>query len=152
MGEVAMMKGWEMKERDFQTEFSKRNTTHGVFELKFTKGKSLSFKTLAEHQERALIAACGSDGLYHKLSDFPVFKESGMRFNRKKPFDCMFLTWQPAYIVIMFWEPRKKKNVYYIKIENWLAMRESATRKSLTEDMAKFYASIVEDYTKKIAS
>ena len=138
-----------MKERDFQTLFGKRNTIHGVFELKFTKGKSLPFNALAEHQERALIAACGSDGLYHKISDFPVFDGSGARFNRKKPFDCMLLTWQSSYVVVMFWESRKKKNVYYIKIENWLVMRENAGRKSLTEDMAKYYSSVFEDYTAK---
>jgi len=141
-----------MKEKDFQTEFGKRNKIAGVFELKFTKGKSLPFSALAEHQERALIAACGSDGLYHKISDFPIFSKSKARFNRPKPFDCMFLKWVLAYVVIMFWEPRKKKNVYYIRIFDWVDMREKANRKSVTEEMAKKYAESIEDYTQKKAN
>ena len=63
-----------MKEKDFQTEFGKRNRIHGVFELKFCKGKSLPFKNLAEHQEKALLDA-SEDGLYHKITDQPVYKD-----------------------------------------------------------------------------
>ena len=43
-----------MKEANFQTQFGKRNSIHGVFELKFTKGKSIPFNALAEHQEKTL--------------------------------------------------------------------------------------------------
>lgn len=137
-----------MKERDFQTQFGKRNTIHGVFELKFTKGKSLPFNSLAEHQEKALLATSG-DGLFHKITDQPVFANSGVRFTRPKPFDCFRLSQTMAYVVIMFWTPRKKKNVYYIKIEDWIEMRDRADRKSATEDMALKNATVFEDYTKK---
>jgi len=138
-----------LREKDFQTEFGKRNKIAGVFELKFTKGKSLPFSALAEHQKRALIAACGSDGLYHKISDFPIFSKSKARFNRPKPFDCFYLSQTMAYVVVMFWVSRKKKNVYYIKIEDWIRMRDRANRKSATEEMCLKHATIFEDYTKK---
>lgn len=137
-----------MKERDFQTQFGKRNTIHGVFELKFTKGKSLPFNSLAEHQEKALLAVSG-DGLFHKISDFPVFAGSGVRFNRPKPFDCLYLSQTMAYVVVMFWIPRKKKNVYYIKIEDWIYMRSHANRKSATEDMTLKNATVFENYLEK---
>jgi len=97
-----------MKESNFQTEFGKRNTTVGFFELKFCKGKSLPFSALAEHQEKALLAAA-HEGLYYKISDFPVFANNKMRFNRPKPFDCFYIVAQPAFVVVMFWEIRKKK-------------------------------------------
>lgn len=136
-----------MKERDFQTQFGKRNRIHGCFELKFCKGKSLPFNSLAEHQEEALLNVSGN-GLYHKISDFPVFANSGARFNRPKPFDAFYLSHTMAYVVIMVWVPRKKKNVYYVKIEDWIRMRENATRKSATEEMLFKNATIFEDYTK----
>jgi len=138
-----------MKERDFQTTFGKRNTIHGVFELKFTKGKSLPFSALAEHQEKALLAVAG-DGLYHKISDFPIFADSGARFTKPKPFDCFYLSQTMAYVVVVFWISRKKKNVFYIKIEDWIEMRNRANRKSMTEDMALKHSTVFEDYTKKI--
>ena len=137
-----------MKERDFQTQCGKRNIIHGCFELKFTKGKSLPFNSLAEHQEKALLDVAGH-GLFHKISDFPVFANSGARFNRPKPFDCFYLSQTMAYVVVMFWIPRKKKNVYYIKIEDWIRMRDKATRKSATEGMVLKYSTIFEDYTIK---
>ena len=137
-----------MKEKDFQTQFGKRNTIHGVFELKFTKGKSIPFNALAEHQEKALLDVAG-DGFFHKITDQPVFANSGVRFTKKKPFDCFRLSHTMAYVVVMFWIPRKKKNVYYIKIEDWIEMRDRADRKSATEEMALKSATIFEDYFKK---
>lgn len=137
-----------MKEKDFQTLFGKRNTIHGVFELKFTKGKSLPFNSLAEHQEKSLLKVT-QGGLYHKISDFPIFSGSGVRFNRPKPFDCFFLTQTMAYVVVMWWIPRKKKNVYYIKIEDWIETRSRASRKSITEDMALKSSTVFEDYTQR---
>jgi len=138
-----------VKESNFQTEFGKKNKIVGVFELKFCKGTSLPFKALAEHQEKALIAANTGKGLFHKITDQPVFAESGVRFTKKKPFDCFYLKFTDAYVVIMWWIPRKKKNVYYIHIKDWVTMRKEANRKSVTEDMAKWYACLIEDYLKK---
>lgn len=139
-----------MRERDFQTEFGKRNKIVGVFELKFCKGKSLPFSALAEHQEQALLAVSSIKGLHYKIFDSPFFKDpkGRMRFTKPKPFDCFFLKGTSAYVVIMFWIPRKKKNVYYIKIDDWLAMKNESNRKSTTEEMASAYAIYELNYLK----
>ncbi|MCK4499490.1 hypothetical protein KAU11_03285 [Candidatus Babeliales bacterium] len=140
-----------MREKDFQTQFAKKNTLSGVFELKFCKGTSLPFSSLAEHQEKALLAATSKEGLFHKITDAPFFKDAHnkMRFTRPKPFDCFYLQYIPAYVVVMWWEPRKKKNVYYIPIYAWISMRELVKRKSITEQMAEDGASRTESYLKK---
>ena len=136
-----------MKESNIQTEFGKRNRSPGIFELKFTKGKSLPFSALADHQKKALLDVSSTRGFYHKLSDFPMFADNKMRFNRPKPWDCFFLVCQPAYVVVCFYVPRKKKRLYYIRIQDWLEMEKRADRKSMTEKMAIEYAEIIEDYT-----
>lgn len=138
-----------MKESNFQTEFGKKNKLEGVFELKFCKGKSLPFNVLAEHQKDALSDISSPRGLYYKLSDFPIFAGSKMRFNKKKPFDCFRLEQIDAYVVVMFWIPRKKKMVYYIAIESWLLMKALAQRKSATEGMCAESADYIVDYLKK---
>ena len=141
-----------MKEAAFQSEFGKRNDVVGIFELKLAKTKRLPFSAIKEHQERALLQANSGAGLYHKISDAPFFKDEKkrMRFTKPKPFDCMFLKNIPAYVVVMFWESRKNKMVYYIHIENFLRMRDESTMKSFTEVEAEFYAEIMVDYTKKV--
>jgi len=63
-----------MKERDFQSEFGKRNMVKGVFELKFCKKKSIRFDCLSDHQEEALLGVEG-DGFYHKITDQPFLKD-----------------------------------------------------------------------------
>ena len=134
-----------MKERDFQTLFGKHNPLLGIFELKFCKGKSLPFSALADHQEEALLAVSSATGFYHKITDQPVFAESKVRFTRQKPFDCFHLSDIPAYVVICFWTPRKKKIAYYIRIADWIKMRDEADRKSVTEGMATGYAELFID-------
>ena len=156
-------------EKNFQQEFKTNNTLFGCFELKLCKGFSIPFASIAEHQIKALLAVQSQKGLYHKISDQPVSIQEGadqkatlfeaflagqtgqpfptqekpgkekMRFTRPKPFDCFYLGEIPAYVVIMFYLPRKKKNVYYIYIDDFLAMRDEATRKSITETMAEEY-------------
>lgn len=135
-----------MKEKNIQTEFGKRNSIIGMFELKLCKGTSLPFSALAEHQEQALLDVSSDIGLYEKISDFPVFAGSKARFNRKKPFDAFFLKNIPAYVVLAFYVPRKKKLLYYIPIANFVKMREESVRKSITEEMAKTYTAHIVDY------
>ncbi|MCW7076395.1 MAG: hypothetical protein OCU18_03775 [Candidatus Syntrophoarchaeum sp.] len=150
-----------MKEKNFQQEFRKRNTITGVFELKLCKGTSLPFSNMAPHQLKALSDAGSDAGLYHKLTDQPVSFQQNMqgmqeqkkkqRFTRPAPFDCFFLKNVPAWLVVMFYIPRRKKNVYYIAIDDLLEMIEGAGRKSMTESMAERYASHVDDYRRKPA-
>jgi len=137
-----------MKEKNFQTEFGKRNEVVGCFELKLCKKTSLPFNALAEHQGMALCDAFGDNGLFHKITDQPVFKGSKVRFTRPKPFDCFLLAQIPSYVVVMFYIPRKKKNVYYIRIDKWFNMVDSSGRKSLNEEMAIEFATFKESYLK----
>lgn len=140
-----------MKERDFQTQFKKHNKITGIFELKLCKGKSLSFSSVAEHQKQALLDVSSRTGLYHKISDSPFFKdpEGRMRFTKPKPFDCFLLKDVNAYVVIMFYVPRKKKNVYYIPIEKYLDMEREVGRKSFTEEMARSACNYFFSYLKR---
>lgn len=137
-----------MKEKDIQRLFGKQNKVHGVFELKLCKGKSLSFDSVADHQIKALLQVEGSVGLYHKISDSPVSWQKNMRFTAPKPFDCMFLKDTPAYVVVVFYVPSKKKTAYYIPIHEFVNMRTAVEsgglgekpRKSFTEPHAEVYA------------
>ena len=138
-----------MKESDFQTAFRDKNTIHGVFELKFCKGKSLPFSALAAHQETALLAASSHAGFFHKITDQPVFAGSKVRFTKPKPWDCFLLKNMDAFVVVMWWVPVKKKKAYYIRIQDWILAREKAGRKSITEKIAYRYAVKIDDYFKK---
>lgn len=137
-----------MNEATFQTEFGKRNEIVGIFELKLAKTKRLPFSALKAHQEKALVHANMGGGLYHKIADSPFFKDSKarMRFTKPKPADCVFLKDFPAYVVVMFYEKRKKKNVYYIHIKDFLRMRDESEKKSFGEAEAEDYAEIMVDY------
>lgn len=139
-----------MKEKNFQTEFKEKNKIHGIFELKLCKGTSIAFSAVAEHQREALLLVNG-DGLYHKISDsFIADKFRGTRFPLKKPFDCFFLKEIPAYVVIMFYVPRRKRNVYYIPIKRFLSAEQEATRKSLTEEMCNEISDFEVSFSKTI--
>ena len=72
-----------------------------------------------------------------------------MRFTKPKPFDSFLLKDISAYIVVMFYTPRKKKNVIYIDIERFIRMEEETTRRSFTEEMAINYSAFSFSYLKK---
>ncbi|MDY6895321.1 MAG: hypothetical protein SVO01_07910 [Thermotogota bacterium] len=141
-------------EKNFQNEFKDRNKMVGVFELKICKLKSLPFSSIAEHQRDSLLKISSEQGLYHKISDVPVSEMDNnnrrkIRFTKKKPFDCFFLNLMPADVVIMFYQPRVKKNVYYIPIKKFLATEKESDRKSITEEMASEAAYFKESYLKQ---
>lgn len=106
-----------------------------VWELKYTKGNSIPFDAVKEHQIDALLAAKWN-GLYHKLTDPPIFPGMQTRFNAKRPFDCMFIKMVDAYVVLWYFKPRKPKVFIKIDIETFLAEKHKSTRKSLTEEAA----------------
>lgn len=135
-------------EKTFQSEFGKKNLIDGFFELKISKGKSIRFDSLQEHQRDALIKISGGKGLYHKLTDPPIFYGMQTRFNAKRPFDCFRVCFQNAYVVVMFYTPRQRKNVYYVRILNWIEAEKEATKKSITEEDLKLRACLVENYLK----
>lgn len=119
-----------MREKDFQSKFTRwaeHNLRHsGAFELKLTKGKSIPFTAVADHQKDALLhVKCTQIG--YKIPDV------GMG---QKPFDFFILRKEHAYVVCMFYT-RGCKTFYMIDIENWISEENFNTRKSLTEDRAK---------------
>ena len=136
-----------MVEKDMQTIFSKYVKTHlpettEVYELKICKGTSLPFSALQEHQEKALLEA-QEQGLFHKLTDPPIFYGGQTRFNVPRPFDCMALVKAKAYVVVWFYHLRQKKVFLKIPIKTFIQERETSTRKSLTEQRATEIAEVI---------
>lgn len=125
-----------MRESTITTLFRDHNQVRGCFELKLCKGPSIPFDAVKPHQLEALLAISSDKGLFHKLTDPPIFSKSKTRFNVKRPFDAMFLKYIPAYIVICRYIPRKPKLFLYITPEIWQWEQTQATRKSLTMNRA----------------
>lgn len=135
-----------MVEKDFQSLFknwlgANMPTVSTVYELKLEKKNSIAFNRVYDHQVIGLrMAKYG--GLYHKIPDSPV-SYGGSRFNKPKPFDCFVIIGSEAYVVILFYEPRKDKLVFFIDIDAWIEERDTSTRKSLTKDRAREISSKV---------
>lgn len=138
-----------MKEKDMQRLFGAylkqnvkelriRNTY--VFELKICKGTSLPFNAVQDHQIEGLLAANSGLGLYHKISDSPIFPGMKTRYTSPKPFDCLYIAQAEAFVVLFFYKPRKPKVAILIPIAVWLYEREISTRKSITEERARLIA------------
>lgn len=119
-----------MKEKNFQTEFTKwakyRFKGSGVFELKICKEKSMPFGVVQEHQINAL-----------KLSkhDSVVYKIPDGSYDQK-PFDCFRVEKVSAYVVVIFYR-RGQKEFFMIDIDDFIKEKETSDRKSLTEDRAR---------------
>lgn len=131
-----------MKEKDLQVIFGRYlqenppNQTE-VYELKMCKMKSMPFTQVAEHQIEALWKA-EFGNLYYKINDMPfIIGNSKMRFTKPKPFDCMNIHDADAYVVIVFYKPRQKKEFILICIGKFRAEILESDRKSLTEERAK---------------
>lgn len=125
-----------MKEKDIQSKFKTINKLEGLFELKICKGTSLPFSAVDDHQIEALLNGSSERGIYHKISDAPFGHSGGFRFHKPKPFDCFFLRNVPAYVVICWYIPRKKKAFHYIPVKSFIKKRDAVERKSLTEQMS----------------
>ena len=126
------------QEKDFQVLFNrwcKYNIIQtSVFELKITKGNSLPFTAVKEHQENALYIAKHSKAIY-KLPD----DSAG-----QKPFDSFTIVNATAFIVIMF--RAKQKEFVMIDIDKWLEEKKlsltEGQRKSITYDRAREIGSV----------
>lgn len=123
---LIIIKYKNIKEKDIQREFGKKNQIHGVHELKIMKGTSIAFSRLEDHQEIALERCNSDDGHYEKISDMSM---------GKKGFDCFLIKNYPAYVVVCHYVPRKTKRCYYIPIVEWKRMRADCGRKSATPEM-----------------
>ena len=123
-----------MKEKNFQTDFGNWIKNHldrfpdsCAFELKIwrcDKNKSFPIKEVKTHQVEGLVAASG-DGLYHKISDSPIFKGMKSRFTAKKPFDCLLLKNAKSFVVIWPYfkgQTKRQRACYPISLNNWLKL------------------------------
>lgn len=130
-----------MKEKQIQTLFGKwlqenPRPSASAYELKMSKGNTLVFSAVKEHQVTALLAV-KRGGLYHKISDSSIFDNTrGFRLPSKKPFDCMWLNGINAYLAVIFYKPRQPKVVYCIDIEDWVRETKTSPKKSITEKRA----------------
>jgi penicillin-binding protein-related factor A (putative recombinase) len=127
-----------LREKQITTLFGKKNAKIGVFELKICKGTSIPFSRIEEHQILSLLEA-EEKGFYHKIAD-QTLGANGYGSTMKKPFDSMLIPPIPAYLVICWYVPRKRKTYYYIRVSNFVKMACETTRKSATEDMCKNFA------------
>jgi len=125
-----------MKEVQFQTLWHKYLDENPpgypeVYELKICKTNRFPFATVKEHQIDGLIQA--EKGLFHKISDSPIFAGMKTRFTAKKPFDCLWIK-ADAYVCILFYIPRQPKIVAKIPIHEFTGLVYGSDRKSATLD------------------
>lgn len=122
-----------MKEKDFQVKFGhwvKANwykyyhLNSAAFELKITKTNRFAFSQIEDHQIKNLQQVTLGN-FFYKISDQSM---------GQKPFDC-FTIWGCAYVVVLFYKPRKKSLFYIIDIRD--IIKASKRLKSITEEEAK---------------
>jgi len=121
-------------ERQLTTEFSKYLKLHPrketeVYEFKMIKSKSFPLASVKEHQIAGLEDAL--EGLWHKISDSPIFAGMNSKFTKQKPFDAVFIKAKNAYVVPIFYEPRKFKKAFLIPVVDFVLMKDSWPRKSI---------------------
>lgn len=130
-----------MKEKQLQTilgKYLKENpqNENAVYELKMCKGNAMPFDQVKEHQIKALKQAKHGN-LYHKISDQSIGRGMNFGFTLKKPFDCVNIYKAEAYVVIVYYKPRQKKEFIFIDVNVFVNEIEISDRKSLTEERAK---------------
>ena len=118
------------KESDFQSRFNKWAKHNwkksSVFELKIVKSGALPFNGVLQHQKDAL------EAVKHRSIAYKLPDDS----RGYKPFDSFILSGLPAYVVIMFYKPRKSEFIM-VGIDAFLNEEKASERKSLTESRAK---------------
>lgn len=144
-----------MKEKDFQSLFSawvdqNKQKIRGLFgdavafELKISKGPSIRFDAVSDHQRVALLEVT-DEGCYHKINDMPFIKDNPMyRFTNKKPFDCFFISNSSAYIVVFFYKKgqrSKDREMFFINIKKWIFL-SGGSKKSVSEELLRGYSHV----------
>ena len=96
------------QERDFQRELRHKHGENKTFasEQKISKGKSIRFDAVQDHQSKFLLEVKTGE-FFYKFNDFYIQNKT-----LKKPFDSLMLANEPAYVIVMFYIPRNKKKVY----------------------------------------
>lgn len=129
-----------MKEATMQGFFGKwleknspeESETH---ELKISKnGKPIPFSAVKPHQIEHLLKS--EKDFYHRITDQPAFYGSNRRFTILKPFDSLFIKGAKGYIIVWWYVPRTPKVFIKIRVHDFIKLRDSADRKSMTEEMA----------------
>jgi len=98
-----------------------------VYELKFTKERSLPFNAVMEHQLAALYTA-KHGRLPYKIADVGI---------ARKPCDGFMVAGSNAVVGIMYYLTRGCKEFFIIVIELYLNEKETSKRKSLTVGRAR---------------
>jgi len=114
-----------MREKHLYSLFAKTLTSTCAWELKICKTNALPFSSVAPHQLRSL-----------KIAKHGVFRWKLGDYGYLNPFDGFVLAKVPAYIVIVFYKPRKPISFLMIDIDVFLEEMKNSTRKSLTEERA----------------
>ena len=107
-----------------------------AIEIKIVKGKSFPFSDVKEHQVIGLTGA--KKGLFYRIAD-QAWTAGG--FQQKKPFDALWIKAENAFVVPVFYIPRKKKRAYLIPIEDFLKLAKDSIKKSITEEALTVFCS-----------
>lgn len=120
------------QESDFQTEFGKwiqkpeQVDYFGTanFELKCLKKKSINIRTdFKDHQ---------LPELWHSKNKHAYQKHSDQSFV-KKNWDCSLWVGTPAYVVVLFYVPRKPKRFHVIDIDDFLELDKKVEKDYIKE-------------------
>lgn len=117
-------------ESQFQTLFKHFLESHPprsteTYELKLVKKGPFPFAVVKDHQIEGLVKS--KEGLYIKLSDTAAMNG----FASPKPFDCLWVKAYEAWVVVLFYFPRKDKVAIKIPVKRFLQIRDTWPRKSI---------------------
>lgn len=141
-----------MKESVFQSQFGKwvrsdlarARSMFGdcaAFELKVERGGTFNRKKIQAHQFEGLALAAGN-GLFHKISDSPIFKGMKTRFTAPKCFDCLLMSNASVWIVIAFYKKGqsiKERTVVAVRPADLLSHPTGSIKKTEMEEMGKTF-------------
>lgn len=130
-----------MTERDFYPVWKKyvessRPSKSELYEVKLVnmiKTKSFSFRQVEEYQVEGLLGSL--EGRFIRIMDQP-FTEGG--FQQKKLCDSLWIPSCNAYIVVIFWYPRKIKTAVMIPIWEFIKLRSTWKKKSIHLEELQF--------------
>jgi len=103
-----------------------------LYELKFintTKIKSFAFDRVDQHQVDGLLASL--EGIFQRIMDQPW---SSGGFQQKKLCDSMYIKAYQAWVVIVFYQPRKAKETVMIPVKKFIELKKKWPRKSIKLD------------------
>lgn len=110
----------------------KTTETYEVKIVNLAKQTSFAFNRVAPHQVEGLCTSL--QGLWHKISDTSAING----FASKKPFDVIWTVATGAFVVIIFYMPRRFKKAIKIPIHNYIKLYNSWPKKSIhMEDLEK---------------